>query len=65
MKRGQKYLEAIAWIATNDDTVWLDEGEEHISVTAQMVCDLFGKTEEQVRADLRIAIAKMKEKANG
>ena len=51
-----RYQDAIAWIVENDDTEWL-KGEAgtaagQASVTACMVADLFGKTDEQVRSDL-------------
>ena len=51
------YREAIEWIACNDDCYWLgDEGASlsvTASVTASMVRDLFGVTDEKLIADLR------------
>jgi hypothetical protein len=52
------YRAAIAWIAANDDTEWLQDAEPIPSVTASMVADLFGKSSHQVEADLRRAVAK-------
>jgi hypothetical protein len=54
------YQEAIDWIAYNDDTEWAEyEGDDSLgtlSVTAMLVADLFGKTWEQVRTDMRRAL---------
>lgn len=52
-----RYSDAIYWITINDDTQWLDDMNEDrsgasMSVTAALVQDLFGKTEEQVIQDL-------------
>lgn len=51
-----RYRDAIKWIAQNDDTEWLRNGEDTLSVTASMVADLFGKSEEKVKADLVAAL---------
>lgn len=48
-----RYADAIFWIAANDDTQWLDDEQSGTSVTAALVADLFSKTDEQVRADIR------------
>lgn len=45
------YKDALAWVIDNDDTEWLDENDP-ISVTACLVADIYGRTEEEVRADL-------------
>ncbi len=50
------YKRAIQWLANNDDTSWVDgetEVDRYPSVTAALVVDLFDKTEEQVRNDVR------------
>lgn len=55
------YREAITWMALNDDTEWVTEFaevEEPASVTACMVADLFGVTQERVTEDLRRALKK-------
>ena len=46
---------AIAWIADNDDTEWVNgEGANGSpSVTAALVADLFGTDEEHVRRAIR------------
>jgi hypothetical protein len=47
------YKRAIQWLASNDDNEWLrDDVPVLLSVTASLVQDLYGKTAEQVRADL-------------
>lgn len=51
------YRQAITWIAQNDDTEWVNDAPYvGPSVTASLVADLFGKTDEQVVADLRRAL---------
>ena len=48
------YQQALEWIVLNDDTEWLEsENEPIISVTASLVADLYGRTEEEIIADLR------------
>lgn len=49
-----RYADAIAWIVDNDDTEWLDEQNplDTMSVTAHLVCDMFGKDETVVLNDL-------------
>jgi len=63
-QRGSKYLEALVWIAKNDDTNWLDDEYGRPSVTACMVADLFGKKIERVTADLAatVRIVRMQER---
>lgn len=46
------FRQGIDWILNNDDTYWLDENPEMPSVTACMLADIFGKTDEQVLAHL-------------
>lgn len=53
-----RYKDAIQWMVDNDDTDWCDEDGACLSVTASLVADLFGKTDEQVREDLARALAK-------
>lgn len=50
-----KYRSAIEWIAEIDDTEFLEDPNSAMSVTATLVADLWGKTDEQVRADLMAA----------
>jgi hypothetical protein len=48
-----RYKDAIFWIVANDDTQFLDDGpDSSLSVTASFAADMFGKKDEQVRADL-------------
>lgn len=55
-----RYKDAINWIAEEDDTDFLDDAEDSpLSVTASMVCDLFNKTEQQVRKDILAALARL------
>ena len=55
-----RYADAIQWMADNDDTEWVDNdpnaGGGALSVTASLVADVFGKTDDQVRADLKRAL---------
>lgn len=47
------YRKAITWIVANDDITFLhDEYVQGLSVTASLVADMFGQTDEQVRIDL-------------
>ena len=57
-RRGASYSCAIQWIADNDDTGWLNDPADELipSVTATLVADLFGRTTDQVTADLRRAV---------
>lgn len=52
-----RYRDAIRWLADNDDNEWVDihpdEGGGALSVAASLAADLFGKADEQVRADLK------------
>lgn len=50
------YRRALAWIVENDDTEWLepdDDGQVIPSVTASLVADLFGYSDEKVTRDLQ------------
>lgn len=57
-----RYQDAIDWIAYNDDCTFVDPpagfSGYSLSMTATLVMDLWGKTEDDVRADLRKAIAR-------
>ncbi len=59
-----RYKEAIEWIAANDDTEFLDDGEAgHLSVTASLVVDLWGKDYDQVRKDLVAELKRQERKS--
>jgi hypothetical protein len=58
MSRRASYAAAIDWIVYNDDTEWLAAEEEAISVTAALVADLFGRDDDEIRADLKRALKK-------
>ena len=50
------YRRALTWIVENDDTEWLepdDDGQVIPSVTASLVADLFGHSDEKVARDLQ------------
>jgi hypothetical protein len=54
-RRCASYARAIARIADNDDASWLKAGDEDEvipSVTASLVADLFGRTDEEVARDI-------------
>lgn len=51
MKLG--YKAALQWLIDNDDTERLDDEFGCISVTASLVADIYGKTDEKVTEDLR------------
>lgn len=59
------YKTAIQWIAQNDDTEWIDgdpdSGSGAPSVTACLVADLFGKTTEAVRVDIKKNLERCKQ----
>lgn len=60
-RRVGAYSVAIEWIALNDDTEWLDEGENASpSVTLCLVADVFGRSVERATADLRRIMAREK-----
>ncbi|WP_336057340.1 hypothetical protein [Nitratireductor sp. CH_MIT9313-5] len=52
MKR-PSYRHAIAWLAHNDDTQWLNDEDPIESVSTALVADLFGVDVERVTRDLR------------
>ena len=58
------YRRALRWIVENDDTEWLSDegGDVTLSVTAALVADLFGLTDEKVDKDLRRELKKWKMK---
>lgn len=51
-RRVASYGLAIKWIIQNDDIEWLDDPCGSISVSAALIADLFGRTEEEVVEDL-------------
>lgn len=58
--RRARYRDAIDWMALNGDTEWLRDNDDELipSVTASLVADLFGRTTEEMTADLRRALHK-------
>jgi hypothetical protein len=46
------YKDALKWLIDNDDCHWLDEDGSASSVTASLVADIYGYTDQVVRADL-------------
>ena len=52
------YRAAVQWIAVNDDTAWVHEEYGIPSVTAALVADLHHRTEAELLADLKRALAK-------
>lgn len=56
------YREAIEWLACNDDCHWLGDYDAHgpiISVSAALVRDLWGVSDEKLLKDLRAMLAKV------
>ena len=51
------YRQAIAWLANNDDTEFVENGGP-VSVTACLVADIYRRPEEDVVADLRKYLVK-------
>ena len=47
------YREALRWIIFNDDTSWLTDEYGSLSVTAALVADLFGVSDERIIKDLK------------
>lgn len=64
-----RYKDALQWITDNDDTMWLRDDNGYLSVTAAMVADLFGKTDDQVKRDLLrledLRVKRAEEQADG
>lgn len=58
-RRVASYRAAIFWIARNDDTTFLDVTPLIGSVSVALVADLFGRTDEEVIADLRKEVSKL------
>lgn len=54
-----QYKAAIKWIVDNDDTQWVADEKPIQSVTAALVADLFGKTDEQVFSDIKKGLARL------
>jgi len=61
-----RYQDAIDWLAWNDDTSFMDDSERGygLSVTASLIADLWNKTEEELRADLRKALKRYERERN-
>jgi hypothetical protein len=49
------YKDAIYWLARNDDCDWLEDGVGALSVSAGLVADMYGRTDDEVKADLKRA----------
>lgn len=52
MSRAIGYREALAWMVANDDTSWVAEPDAPGSVSAALLADIYGKSDDEVRADL-------------
>ena len=66
VRRVASYRAAIEWLAVNDDNAWVNElisGDIVLSVSAGLVSDLFGRTDEEVTTDLRRALKRLDRKA--
>lgn len=59
MARAIPYQRAIQWIVEYDDTDWVNDNDETCVITASLVADIYGKSDDQVRLDLRAALAKL------
>ena len=59
MSKPISYRSAIEWMVFNDDTEWVRD-RSHMSVTASLVADIYGKRDEQVREDLQKALSDWK-----
>lgn len=50
------YKDALRWLLDNDDTEFLvndcDVDREVLSVSASLVADIYGRSDEEIRADL-------------
>lgn len=53
------YREAIEWLAGNDDCYWLGDAEPVLSVSASLVRDLFGVSDERLHADILRALKRI------
>lgn len=61
MGKRASYRDALDWIAANDDTEFMQgEDDEPLSVTASLVADLWGKSDEEIRRDLLLALRRDK-----
>lgn len=54
------YKNAILWIVENDDTEWLDDETPITSVSAALVADLFGVSDQKIIKDLNKALSPMR-----
>lgn len=50
------YRRALCWLACNDDCDWVNEDDPAISVSAALVADMFGKSDEVVISDLKAMV---------
>ena len=50
------YTQAVEWIVLNDDTDWLRDPNGVPSVTGCLIADIYGRTTDEVTADLRRAL---------
>lgn len=48
------YLQAVAWLIQNNDTAWIDGGK--LSARAFTIADLFKKSPETLREDVKAAL---------
>jgi hypothetical protein len=60
MARAIPYADAIKWIVENDDTEWVEDESGSTSVSAALVADIYGKTDDVVKQDIRRAANKMR-----
>jgi hypothetical protein len=53
------YKAALDWLVANDDNDWV-ESRGYLSVTASLVADIYGKSDDKVRQDLEKRLASRK-----
>lgn len=62
MKRRRRvgaYMNAIRWVALNDDTEFLNDDNPSPSVSICLVADIFDRTVDEAVADLRAELARI------
>lgn len=65
MSKRPSYREALDWIAANDDTEFMNDGDDApLSVTASLVQDLWDKDDATIRHDLLLAIRRDNRRRN-
>lgn len=64
-RRVGAYMTAIHWIASNDDTEWLNDEHGHASVTLCLVADVFGRSVEDATSDLRKLVERERKAKKG